>query len=300
MGTPEFSVPILEKIHEIHNVSAVVTVPDKPQGRGRHLIPSAVKVKALDLALPIFQPEKMKDENFIESIKLLKPDIILVVAFRILPREVFSIARIGTFNIHSSILPKYRGAAPINWAIINGEKTTGLTTFLIDDKVDTGNILLRDEFEIPDGFTAGDLHDFMMPRAVNIAIRTIDIISKGNITPLKQDDSLATPAPKIFPEDGIIDWSKNAEKVRNFIHGFSPIPGARTRFNNQMLKIYRVKLSNEIKLDKGSYKIDKSAFYAGCTDGTLCLLEFQPEGKKTMKFKDFINGYRGNAEGKFE
>jgi methionyl-tRNA formyltransferase len=175
-----------------------------------------------------------------------------------------------------------------------------LTTFLIDDKVDTGNVLLRDEFEIPEGFTAGDLHDFMMPRAVEIGLKTIELLKTGDYTPLKQDDSIATPAPKIFPENGIIYWSLPTLEVMQLIHGFSPIPGARTRFNNQLLKIYRVKISEEIKVQSGNFLINKSGFYAGCCDGVLQILEFQPEGKKTMSFKEFINGYRGLTEGKFD
>ena len=300
MGTPEFSVPILESINSNYNVLAVVTVPDKPQGRGRHEIPSPVKIKAVELGLPVLQPEKLKDEDFVQTIKDLNPDIIVVVAFRILPREVFTSAKIGTFNIHSSILPKFRGAAPINWAIIKGEKTTGLTTFLIDDKVDTGNVLLRDEFEIPEGFTAGDLHDFMMPRAVEIGMNTIELLKSGDYTPLKQDDSIATPAPKIFPENGIINWTLPAQEVIQMIHGFSPIPGARTRFNNQLLKIYRVRLNEEILVESGHFLINKSGFFAGCSDGAIQIMEFQPEGKKAISFKEFINGYRGAASGMFE
>lgn len=300
MGTPEFAVPVLEKLHQELGVKAVVTVPDKPKGRGRKLSPSAVKIKALELGLPILQPEKLKDENFREELALFEPDIIVVVAFRILPPMIFNLSKIATFNIHASLLPKYRGAAPINWAIINGEKKTGLTTFLIEEKVDTGNILLQDEFEIPENFTAGDLHDFMMPRAARIAVTTCNMLLSSDYVLKKQVDDGATPAPKIFPADAYIDWSKPALQVKNFIHGFSPFPGARTNWNGKLLKILRAKVSSlDRKLVPGEYVIDGKGFFVACADGNIEITELQQEGKKPTDIKSFLNGYRGEKTGKF-
>lgn len=298
MGTPEFAVPILEKVHSELGICAVVTVPDKLQGRGLKLQQSAVSIKATELGLPILKPEKLKDEDFISELRKFEPDIILVVAFRILPEEVFSLAKIGTFNIHASLLPRLRGAAPINWAIINGEKKTGLTTFLIDKKVDTGNLLLQEEFELPEHFTAGDLHDYMMPIAAELGVRTCELLITGNYEPKQQADSLATPAPKIFPEQAEIVWNNNSSEVRRFIHGFSPFPGARTKFEGRMMKILRVSDSDAIGIDSGEFKIGTGEFLVGCKDGTLSVQELQLEGKKAMKIMDFLNGYRGVKSGK--
>lgn len=297
MGTPEFSVPVLDLIHRDFGVKAVVTVPDKPMGRGMKVRYSAVKQAALDRNIPVLQPANLIDSDFINQLAELEPDIIVVIAFRILPPEVYKLAKIGAFNIHSSILPAYRGAAPINRAIINGEKRTGLTTFLLEDKVDTGNILLIDEFDIPDNFTAGDLHDYMMPRAADIGLKTCHLLLSGNYNPIKQDHLLASPAPKLFPEQAWIDWSNRAETVRNFIHGYSPFPGARTMFNEKMIKILRCEIAN-CHLDPGEYIIDKNAFIVGCKDLSIKINELQLEGKKAVASKQFINGYRGALRGK--
>ncbi len=299
MGTPEFSVPVLKKIHNELGIKAVVTVPDKEQGRGRRLIPSAVKRAAMEFGLPVLQPEKLKDEKFRDRLAAFEPDIIVVVAFRILPAMIFNLSRLGTFNIHASLLPKYRGAAPINWAIINGEKKTGLTTFLIEEKVDTGNILLQDEFEIPENFTAGDLHDFMMPRAAEIGLKTCKLLISGDYQLKKQDDALACPAPKIFPSQAFIDWSLPSEKLKNFIHGFSPYPGARVMWGGKLLKILRVFKADE-KLEPGHFRIEKKRFLVGTADASLTIIELQQEGKKSVGIEAFLNGYRGEREGKFD
>jgi len=299
MGTPEFSVPVLDLIHQNLGVKAVVTVPDKPKGRGMKVEHSAVKKAALNYNLPVLQPEKLIDIDFITKLAEFRPDIIVVVAFRILPPEVYKLARIGAFNIHSSILPAYRGAAPINRAIINGERSTGLTTFLLEDKVDTGNILLTDEFEIPDNFTAGDLHDFMMPRAAIMGLKTCQLLLSGDYSPINQDHTLASPAPKLFPEQAWIDWSCHAELVKNFIHGFSPFPGARTNFNGKLMKILRCEIANH-HLEPGEFIIDKNAFIVGCKDLSIKIIELQLEGKKTVTSKQFINGYRRELKGKLD
>lgn len=309
MGTPEFAVPTLEELNKRYEIKAVVTATDKPQGRGHKVLPSAVKKRALELGLNVLQPENLKDESFIETLKIIDPDIIVVIAFRILPKEVYTIPKLGCFNVHASLLPKYRGAAPINWAIINGEKITGLTTFLIQEKVDTGNILLQSVVPIPEGATAGDLHDIMSPLAAKIAVDTCELLASGNYKTIPQDDREATLAPKIFSHTGKINFNDFAEKVRNFIHGYSPVPGAWAIFNGKKLKILRVDYDNcscsadgaFLKLQKpGEFMIHNGQFCVKCAAGLIFIKELQLEGKKVMKIIDFINGYKGNSTGMFE
>ncbi|MFA6570751.1 MAG: methionyl-tRNA formyltransferase [Bacteroidota bacterium] len=298
MGTPEFAVPTLVKLNEEFGVKAVVTVPDKPQGRGKKQLPSPVKQKAAELSIPILQPDSLKDIDFVDKIKELTPDIIVVVAFRILPREVFSLAKLGTFNIHASLLPRYRGAAPINRAIIEGEKYTGLTSFLLDDKVDTGNILLQKKIEIPEGSTAGDLHDLMMPLSADMAVETCKMLLSGNFRTTMQDDSLACPAPKLFAENCRIDWNLPAERIVNFIHGTSPTPGAWTIWNGKRLKILRAELYKGSALSEpGSFSIEDDKFIIQCETGSINATEIQPQDKKSMKTADFVRGYRGETNG---
>lgn len=300
MGTPEFAVPTLVNLNERYGVKVVVTVPDKPQGRGKKVLPSEVKNKAVELGIPVLQPERLKDENFINELKDYTPDIIVVLAFRILPEEVFSISKIATFNIHASLLPKYRGAAPINWAIINGEKTTGLTSFILEKKVDTGNILLQKTIDIPDGATAGDLHDLMMPEAAQMAIDTCNLLLTGDYKLMKQDDNLATPAPKIFPDLCKINWNQHAEVIRNFIHGLSPFPGAWTIWNGVRLKILRVEFSCCGKSESGRFSIMDVAMNVQCEKGIISLQEIQLPGKRPMRIQEFLRGYRGEKFGKFD
>jgi methionyl-tRNA formyltransferase len=297
MGTPEFSVPALEKIHELYGVNCVVTVPDKPHGRGLTLKPSPVKQKAIELGINVLQPESLKISDFIEAVKLIEPDIIVVIAFRILPKEVFTIAKIASFNIHGSLLPKYRGAAPINWAVINGEKTSGLTSFILQEKVDTGNILIKREVRLNDGITAGELHDMLMPVASDLSIETIDMLLKGDFQALPQDDAIATPAPKIFKQDCIINWNKPAHEVRNFIHGLSPYPGAFTIMNGKHFKILKTFITKKHNLTYRSFLIKDGKFLIGTQDYVLELLEVHPENKKTMSVKDYLLGYRGEEVG---
>lgn len=299
MGTPEFSVPTLEEIHLKYGVKCVVTVPDKPQGRGLKLAFSPVKQKAIELNIPILQPEKLKDDIFIEQLKSFNPDIIVVVAFRILPKEVFTIPKIATFNIHGSLLPKYRGAAPINHAIINGEKISGLTTFIIQEKVDTGNILLKKQVELYDGITAGELHNILMIEAPKIAIETIELLLSGNYVALPQDETEATPAPKIFRDFCKINWNNSAVNIRNFIHGLSPYPGAYTKISDNTVKILRVKISNH-KLEPYQFTITNNNLLIGTIDNAIEILEIQPENKKVMNIRDFINGWRFEKSGKIE
>ncbi len=301
MGTPEFAVPSLTAVHARYGISAVVTVPDKEQGRGRHPLPSAVKLKALELGLPVLQPENLKDNKFKQALMEITPDIMLVVAFRILPREIYTIPSLGAFNIHGSLLPRYRGAAPINHAIINGDKISGLTSFILEQKVDTGSIIMRKELAIPEGATAGDLHDLLMPLSAELALETIEKILAGDCNFEVQDESLVSPAPKIFPEDCKINFNLENIGLRNFIHGVSPVPGAWCLWNSQRLKLFRVEtVNNALGLNPGEYSINNNCFIVGCANGALKIVELQLQGGKKMKADDFSRGFRGVTRGCFD
>ena len=297
MGTPDFAVPALEALHSEFGVTAVVTVPDKPQGRGQQVVPSAVKSKALELQIEtILQPVKLRDESFAASIRTLQPDIICVIAFRILPESVYSLARFGAFNVHASLLPRYRGAAPINHAIINGERTTGVTSFLLNSVVDTGTIILQRSIEIEDGTTAGELYEKLKPLAAECAVDTCRRLLAGTATFMKQDDALASPAPKVFRETARISWDRPRVDVRNFIHGHSPIPCAWTPFGEENMKVYRASLSN-VSCPCNTFMIEDNGIIVGCRDGALSLDEIQFPGKRIMKATQFISGYRGPRTG---
>ena len=297
MGTPDFAVPSLEILHKHHHVQAVVTVPDKPAGRGRKLRTSPVKDFALRNNIPVFQPEKLRDENFIRKMQSLKPDLMVVVAFRMLPKQVWSIPRSGTFNLHASLLPQYRGAAPINHAIINGETVTGNTTFFIDDKIDTGNILLQEEIAIEANDTAGDLHDKLMISGAVLTLETVNGLEKGEITPKPQKEAgeLKT-APKIFKEDCLIDWNQDAAHITNKIRGLSPYPTAWTKAyyegNETSLKIFKAGFyPKEHNKTPGKINPENKEFIeVFVRNGIIRLSDVQAQNKKRMKAKDFING----------
>lgn len=293
MGNAEFAIPALDKINKTFGICLVVTNPDKPAGRGLKPTPTPIKLKAMELNLPVLQVEKLKDPTFCEQIKAISPDIIVVIAFKILPPEVFTIAKIASFNVHPSLLPKYRGPAPINWQIINGEKATGLTTFVLKEQVDAGNIILQWEYPIPEGSTAGDLHDLLAPLAGDIAVETCKILLKGDYNLREQDEQYATKAPKLFPLMCRINWEQNCIALRNFIHGVSPNPGAWTILDGKRFKIYRC--SYEIK--QHNAPLGKAIFESGkmlfpCLDGYIIPVDIQIEGKKVMKIDDFLRGYR--------
>jgi methionyl-tRNA formyltransferase len=299
MGTPEFAVPALQKLHASVGVTTVVTIPDKPRGRGLTVSPSAVKQAAIDLGITdILQPERLKDPSFAEQIAERKPDVMCVIAFKILPRSVFSLATKGTFNVHASLLPRFRGAAPINHAIIEGDRETGVTSFLLDDVVDTGTILLQHECAIADGTTAGDLYAMLMPMAAECALQTTQGLLAGTLKPHPQDDTLATPAPKVFREHASINWNQPAAHVRNFIHGYSPAPCAWTVWNGDVLKVFRASLSTTA-MPAGSWRITDAAFLVGCESGTVSLDEVQLPGKRRMQITELLPGYRGPREGAF-
>ena len=292
MGTPDFAVPSLRAVVEAkHDVLAVVTNQDEPQGRGLKVLPSAVKTAALELSLPIIEIFSPKNPEFIARLKELSPDVMVVVAFRILPPNVFSIPRVGTFNLHASLLPKYRGAAPINWAIINGEKETGVTTFFIDDKVDTGKVILQKKTQIGEDETAGELAKRLSQLGAEAVIETLAQIQNASVNVMEQDNSLSTKAPKILKEDCLIDWSKPAGVVHNFIRGFSPDPGGYTFLGNKMLKIFRTRaLHGSGVFPAGIVKVDGGRFFVACGDNFLEILELQLEGKKKLASADFLRG----------
>jgi methionyl-tRNA formyltransferase len=307
MGTPEFSIPSLEVLLKNgYEICAVVTAPDEPKGRGYKLSPPPVKVFALQNNLKVLQPQNLKDPNFINELKKLSPDLIVVVAFRILPKEVFSIPPLGTINVHASLLPKYRGAAPINWAIINGEKETGVTTFFIDEKVDAGNIIFQKKIEIGQDETAGELHDKLAKLGAEALLETVKIIQTGNVQTIKQDETLATPAPKIKKEMCQINWYEmKAEQVHNFVRGLSPNPGAFTFLNGKILKIYRTKLVEKISevttLKWGQIIVDGDSLFAVCSDlKPVQIIEVQIEGKKKLKSEQFLRGYKLKTGDNFE
>ncbi len=294
MGTPDFAVPSLKKLFESkHKVAAVVTTPDKERGRGQKVSFTPVKEFALANKVPVLQPDKLKDENFINELKKYDADLFVIVAFRILPKEVFTIPVKGSFNLHGSLLPKYRGAAPIQWALIKGEKETGLTTFALAEKVDTGNIYYQGKIEIKDEDNFGTLHDKMRELGAEVVLKTVEMIESGNFTLKEQDSSLASPAPKITKEIQQINWNKPAVEIHNLIRGLSPYPGAFFYHTNKLIKIYSSKLSNE-KLNPGEIKQTKTELYVGCGEGSLKILELQQEGKRRMHTEGFLRGYRFN------
>ncbi|PKL78633.1 MAG: methionyl-tRNA formyltransferase [Ignavibacteriae bacterium HGW-Ignavibacteriae-4] len=300
MGTPEFSVPTLKALHEHFEIPAVVTVPDKPKGRGQKMMPSPVKAAAEELGLRVLQPVSLKDEDFINELKEIDADIFCIVAFRILPTAVFTLPKIASFNVHTSLLPKFRGAAPINWAIIKGEKKSGVTSFILDENIDTGNIVGTREVAIGESMTAGELHDELMPLAAELAVETCKQLLSGEYQRLTQDDSLATPAPKIFREDCKIDFNLGAEDLKNFINGMSPIPGAWTELDGKKVKLLKSEISSEIHTKPKNYLIKNDNFLLQTSSGTVKVLVIQPEGKKVMQIRDFLAGYRGNKEGILE
>lgn len=296
MGTPEFAVPSLDILVKAgYDVAGVVTVPDKPAGRGQKLRPSPVKVYAEANDLPLLQPVRLRDPEFISELERLNPDLMIVVAFRMLPEIVWKIPRIGTFNLHSSLLPDYRGAAPINWAVINGEEQTGVTTFFIDHKIDTGNILLQRETKIPEDWTAGDLHDHLMMVGAELVLETVEQLAGGNISPKPQENTRAVHhAPKIFKEDCKVDWDQPAQKVYDFIRGLSPYPTAWTMLEDKSLKLFRAeKVESLTDRPPGTFQIDNDQLMVACQDKWLNITDLQLEGKKRMLTPDFLRGFKG-------
>jgi len=293
MGTPEFAVPSLVGLLDAgYSVIGVVTGPDKPRGRGQKLTPTPVKETALHYNLPLLQPASVKDPSFVEQIRALEPDLAVVVAFRILPRAVFSLPRLGTFNLHASLLPKYRGAAPINWAIINGETETGVTTFFLEDRVDTGMLLLQERIPIGPDDDAGSIHDRLAVLGAQVVCRTVDQITRGSVRPVPQDAGRATPAPKIFKEHCRIAWDQPAENVRNLVRGLSPTPGAWCLHGDRLLKIFSAKVGAPCgNASPGTLVVEGEEISVMTGDRRLLLLELQQEGRRRMASSEFLRGY---------
>lgn len=301
MGTPEFAVPSLAiLIQHNYEVVGVVTATDKPAGRGNILQQSAVKKYALENGLKILQPEKLKAPDFIEELKALNANLFVVVAFRMLPEIVWQMPEFGTFNLHASLLPQYRGAAPINWAVINGEKETGATTFFLQHEIDTGNIILQEKIKIEDDDNAGNVHDKLMMLGAELVLKTVQNIEINSVKTKPQDDSDTKHAPKLFKETCLIDWNKTALEIHNLIRGLSPYPTAFTQLDGKVLKIFKSQESREKNQDipyyvrnDGELQTDGKTFLSfKCADGFLDILELQLEGKKRMKVDEFLRGYK--------
>ena len=293
MGTPDFAIPSLKILLENnHSILAVVTTPDKERGRGQKITFTAVKQFAIEQNIPVYQPEKLKGNNeFVQQLKSLNPDLFVVVAFRILPKEVFEIPKYGSFNLHGSYLPKYRGAAPIQWTLINGDKETGLTTFKLAEKVDTGNIYLQEKVKINSDDNFETLHDRMSVVGSELVLKTVQLIETGKYQLQQQNDSLASPAPKITKEICLIDWNKSAWEVHNLVRGLSPYPAAFFIHNNKMIKIYRTEIVKDLKLKPAEFYQTKTELIIGCGKEALRILEIQQEGKKHMGIEEFLRGF---------
>ena len=299
MGTPAFAVASLNALLAAKmNVVGVVTAPDKPGGRGMQLQQSAVKQFALAHNLPLLQPEKLKAPEFFEALSAWKPDLQVVVAFRMLPEKIWSYPPMGTLNVHGSLLPQYRGAAPINWAIMNGEIETGVTTFQLQHAIDTGDILLQDRIGITENMTAGELHDTMMEVGAQLLVKTLRGLLEGNIQSQPQrgvaDESQIKHAPKIFTKDCEINWEAPVQNIHNHVRGLAPFPGAITKVDGKIVKLYSTLIEHENpKEAPGTFVTDGKSFAKfACKDGYLVLNDIQWEGKKRMPITDFLRGYR--------
>lgn len=306
MGTPEFAVASLEALmNNGFNIVGVITAPDKPAGRGQKIQMSAVKEFAVKHQLQVMQPTNLKDEHFLNELKALKPDLQIVVAFRMLPERVWNLPPHGTYNLHASLLPKYRGAAPINWSIINGDTESGVTTFKLTHEIDTGNILFQEKVKIGHTTTAGELHDELMKVGAGLIVRTVKVIEdsangKGELNFIKQDDTKATHAPKIFKETCKINWNEPIEKVNNLIRGMSPYPAAYTELvdaNGQTLslKLFSTEIISEniSGASAGTVNTDNKTYIKiQGNGGSLLVKELQLQGKKRMTVKEFLNGYK--------
>lgn len=296
MGTPEFAVASLDALVQSGaNIMAVITAPDKPAGRGMKLTESAVKKYAVEKGLNILQPEKLKDPAFIESLKALNADLQIVVAFRMLPEVIWNMPPLGTINVHGSLLPQYRGAAPINWAVINGEKETGVTTFKLKHEIDTGDILLQESFPIGENETAGEMHNRMKETGAQLLVKTVKGIADGSIKEVPQPPSAVLKhAPKIFTETCRIDWNKPVDEVYNLIRGLAPYPTAFTYLHEKTLKIFKAhKEKSKPSVAPGEQQTDgKKMLRFACTDGYIYAEEVQMEGKKKMNIEDFLRGYK--------
>lgn len=301
MGTPDFAVASLKKLVEAgKEIVGVITSADKPAGRGQKLQESAVKKYAVEQNLRVLQPEKLKSPEFIDELKSLQADLFIVVAFRMLPEMVWTMPPLGTFNLHASLLPQYRGAAPINWAIMNGEKESGVTTFFLKHEIDTGSIIHQVKTSISENMNAGELHDVLMNIGANLVLKTVEDIEANKVNPISQDETMnrngikleeLKHAPKIFKADMYINWNETTQKVYHHIKGLSPYPTAFTQLNGLNLKVYDAEISDSLNLTPGMYKSDGAKYLKFQTvDGSISIKELQLEGKKRMGIEEFLRG----------
>lgn len=295
MGTPEFAVPSLEiLVQNKFNVVAVITAPDKPQGRGQKLTPSPVKECALKYNIPVLQPTNLKSPEFLEELKSYHANLQIVVAFRMLPEVVWAMPQLGTFNLHGSLLPQYRGAAPINWAIINGEKETGVTTFFLKHEIDTGSIIFQEKETIKEDDDVGTVYEQLMHKGAGLVLKTVQAIEQGDYPSVPQTASSEIKhAPKIFKETCQINWDQPSEQIRNFVRGLSPYPAAWTLIGGKTFKIFKCSFAhaNSGALQPGEFITDnKTYLYFKTSDGLMAIDEFQPEGKKRMNVQEFFRG----------
>ncbi len=301
LGTPEFAVESLSRLYnEGYNIAGVITMPDKPAGRGHKMLQSPVKQFAVKHGLKLMQPTNLKAPEFIEELRSLNADLFIVIAFRMLPEAVWTMPRLGTFNLHASLLPKYRGAAPLNWAVINGDKETGVTTFFLKHEIDTGDIIDQKRVTINPDDNVGDVHDRLMMLGADLTLETVRHIIDGNLKTIEQDKLTGgvepTPAPKIFKETCHIDWNNPAEKIHNLVRGLSPYPAAWTTLTTTageelQLKIFETSVSEQTLLAPGSIVIDKNRMYIACSDRMLEILSLQLQGKKRLDTADFLRGF---------
>jgi methionyl-tRNA formyltransferase len=306
MGTPDFAVESLKALVENgYHVVGVITAPDKPAGRGRQLSESAVKQYAIQQNLKVLQPEKLKNPEFISELESLKADLQIVVAFRMLPEVVWNMPALGTFNLHGSLLPQYRGAAPLNWAVINGETETGVTTFLLSHEIDTGKIIFKEKIAIQENDTVGDIHDQLMVIGAKLVVKTVDALAEGKVQAIDQDELIENQAnikhaPKIFKDDCRIDWTKDTESVRNLIRGLSPYPTAWTEFEHPdkgeilTAKIFAaIRDNSSLPAAPGTLQTDGRKFIRiACPDGWLSVTDIQLSGKKRMKTDELLRGFQ--------
>ena len=301
MGTPDFAVPSLRDLHAAgYEIARVVTSPDKPRGRGRHMSPTPVKAAALERGIPVLEVEDLRDPAFADTLRADQADLFVIVAFRILPETVFTLPRIGSFNLHASLLPRYRGAAPINWALMRGDRESGVTTFFLQKKVDTGGILLQRRVPLHENMTAGELHDLLAVVGAETVVDTVRGIERGTLEPSAQDDTAATSAPKIFRETCVVPWDRPAREVHDHIRGLSPHPAAWTMLDGMEMKILESRVAEEDSQgEPGRVVATSPDLRVSCGHGSLVLRMIKPEGRKAMSAEEYLRGHRLEVGAKF-